>query len=170
MSKKILVLVAHPDMAHSRANKAMTEALAGMDDAKVINVATEKKDAAGWAEVVAWADVVVYQFPMWWGGAPAALKEWQDSVLIGLMKQPGMKGKQHLCAVTTGSPEAAYHSGGIDLFTIDELLRPYQVSAVVCGMTWLSPFVLYGTAGPKGNDNIADGARRYRETIERLRG
>ena len=43
-------------------------------------------------------------------------------------------GKRLVVATTTGSEYEAYRSGGRNGFTMDELLRPYQVSARVARM------------------------------------
>jgi len=168
MANKVLVLLAHPDMEHSNANKAMAEAISGIEGVKVVNIAKTGLDANDYIQDVKDASVIVYQFPMWWGAAPAILKEWQDKVLIGFMENPGLKGKKHMVAVTTGSPAFAYRSGGYDLFTIDEMLRPYQVSSVVCGMTWLSPFALHGAMGEGSEKNIEEGAKQYRALIDSI--
>jgi len=168
MSNKVLVLLAHPDMEHSNANKAMANAISDLEGVKVVNIAKKGLNPEDYIEDVKAADVIVYQFPMWWGAAPAILKEWQDKVLIAYMENPGLKGKKHLCAVTTGSPGSAYRSGGYDLYTIDEILRPYQLSAVVCGMVWQSPFALHGAMGEGSEQNIKKGAEQYRALIQSL--
>ena len=42
-----------------------------------------------------------------------------------------------MVVTTAGSEHDAYRSGGRNRFTVDELLRPYQASAVHAGMVQL---------------------------------
>ena len=49
-----------------------------------------------------------------------------------------------MVVTTAGSEHDAYRSGGRNRFTVDELLRPYQASAVHAGMIWQTPLVVYG--------------------------
>lgn len=63
-----------------------------------------------------WADLVVFQFPLWWHSQPAILKGWFDRVLVyGGLYSGRMRydrgyfgGKKAICSVTTGSPEATF--------------------------------------------------------------
>jgi len=73
-------------------------------------------------EKVSWADLVVFQFPMWWYGMPAILKGWVDRVLArGFAYVPGRKydngllsGKLAMVSTTTGTSAATYAPDGID--------------------------------------------------------
>ncbi len=40
--------------------------------------------------------------------------------------------------------EAAYRAEGYNHFTIRQLLRPLEQTALLCGMTYLPPFALFG--------------------------
>lgn len=52
-----------------------------------------RPDVAGEIANLKWAEVVVFQFPMWWFGPPAILKGWFDRVLVngGIFHYTGMK-------------------------------------------------------------------------------
>ncbi len=54
---------------------------------------------------------------------------------------------------------------GRNCFTVDELLRPYQVSAIHSGMLWQTPFVVYGIGSSKTEKNIAEGVDLYKKRI-----
>ena len=71
---------------------------------------------------------------------------------------------------TTGSEYEAYRSGGRNRFTMDELLRPYQVSAIHSGMSWQTPIVVYGMGTADAGKNIAEGANLYKQRVEMLIG
>jgi nitrogen regulatory protein PII len=62
----------------------------------------------------------------------------------------------------------AYRSGGRNGFTTDELLRPYQGSAIHSGMVWQTPIVVYGMGTADAGKNIAEGANTYRQRVEML--
>jgi NAD(P)H dehydrogenase (quinone) len=70
---------------------------------------------------VAWADCLVFIFPVWWSAPPAILKGWVDRVFslrfaydftdkgpVGLLK-----GKNALLITTTGGDRAFFESSGI---------------------------------------------------------
>ena len=86
--------------------------------------------------------------------APSLLKKWQDEVFTFLSKTPAVAGKSLTVVTTTGSEYEAYRSGGRNRFTMDELLRPYQVSAIHSGMSWQTPIVVYGMGNSRCGERI----------------
>ena len=100
--------------------------------------------------------------------APSLLKKWQDEVFTHLSKTPAVAGKPLMIVTTTGSEYDAYRSGGRNRFTTDELLRPYQGSAIHSGMAWQTPIVVYGMGTADAGKNIAEGANSYKQRIEML--
>lgn len=123
-----------------------------------------------WSKIISQASAIVFQFPLYWMSAPSLLKKWQDEVFTYLAKTPAVAGKALLVAVTTGSEYSAYRSGGRNNFTIDELLRPYQGSAIHAGMVWQTPVVAYGMGTADAGKNIAEGVNNYKVRIESLVG
>lgn len=116
-------------------------------------------DVAREIDNLKWAEVVVFQFPLWWFGPPAILKGWMDRVLvngfaIGVPK-PGterqwlrygegvLAGRRGLVAVTTGGREAQFGERGIN-GPIDDLLFPINHGIFhYTGMQALAPFVAF---------------------------
>ena len=96
------------------------------------------------------------------------VKKWQDEVFTHLSKTPAVAGKPLMIVTTTGSEYDAYRSGGRNRFTTDELLRPYQGSAIHSGMAWQTPIVVYGMGTADAGKNIAEGANSYKQRIEML--
>jgi putative NADPH-quinone reductase len=105
---------------------------------------------------LAWCDVMIWQFPLWWFGVPAVLKGWVDRVFAmgraygaGQFYENGVfSGKRALLSLTTGSgsPAEAYQPGGLqgDLLGI---LRPIHRGMLqFTGFTVLAPQVVYGPA------------------------
>ena len=100
------------------------------------------------------ADLVVFQFPIWWHGQPAMLKGWFDRVFVsgGLYTSEMrydrgyFRGRRAVCSVTTGAPEVAFGPGsrGGD---IDRILWSTHYSLHYMGFHVLPPFVAFGIQG-----------------------
>ncbi|GAA5174935.1 NAD(P)H-dependent oxidoreductase [Niveibacterium umoris] len=79
------------------------------------------------------ADLMIWQFPLWWFGLPAVLKGWVDRVFAmgrtygyGHIYETGVfKGKRALLSLTTGGPQEAYTPEGFN-GDLDAILRPIQ--------------------------------------------
>lgn len=173
---RVLVLVAHPAMNRSRVNRALADAIVGLDGVTVhdlyeaypdfdIDVQHEKDLLLG-------HDILLWQHPFYWYSTPALLKEWQDHVLqFGWAYGPGgnaLHGKTFLQAITTGGPDAAYADGGYNRYTMRQLLAPIDQTMHLCGVRSLPPFVLHGSHR-LGEAEIDAGACRYRKLVEALR-
>jgi NAD(P)H dehydrogenase (quinone) len=101
---------------------------------------------------LAWCDVLIFQFPLWWLGLPAILKGWVDRVFAAGRAYGGGRyfdrgvfvGKKALCSVTVGGLEAAYSARGM-YGSIDPILFPIQHGILAfTGFSVLEPFVVYG--------------------------
>jgi len=152
---KTLVLTAHPNLAQSRINRRWFDALS-----RLPNVTVRDLTAAGGPEMrfnrvneqnlLLAHDRLVLQFPFHWYSAPAVLKAWIDEVFsYGFAFGQGgdkLHGKELLLAISVGGPADSYHAGNYNNFSMDELLKPYQQTALLTGMTYLRPFVFHGMA------------------------
>mgnify|MGYP002596243248 CR=1 FL=1 len=170
--KKVVVLLAHPNMENSQANKALLDAIKDIEDVAIFNLyemlEQDILNMDAWSRIISHANAVVYQFPFYWMSAPSLLKKWQDGIFTYLAKTPAVAGKPLLVVTTTGSEFDAYRSGGRNRFTVDELLRPYQGSAIHSGMVWQTPIVIYGMGTADAGKNIAEGANLYKQRVEML--
>jgi glutathione-regulated potassium-efflux system ancillary protein KefG len=162
--KKVTILLAHPDYGRSVANKALIEAVQALPGVRVIDLYAAPFKVETYRQPVGEADTLVFQFPFHWLSAPSQLKKWCDEIFGGLTDS--IKGKKLLVSTTTGSEYEAYRSGGRNLFTLDELLRPYQVLAHHSGMVWQTPFVVYGASLATAPVSIESGAAGYKKLIE----
>lgn len=101
-----------------------------------------------------WADLVIFQFPLWWHAQPAILKGWFDRVLVygGLYSgsrrynRGHFRGKKAMLSVTTGSPERAFRPFG-RAGNMVEWLWPMHSSLYYVGFDVLPPQVSYGIQG-----------------------
>jgi glutathione-regulated potassium-efflux system ancillary protein KefG len=172
---RLLLVLAHPAMERSRANKAMLQAAKDVRGVTLldlyetypdfmIDVRAEQKRLVG-------HDTVILQFPVYWYSVPSLLKEWFDLVwLHGFAYGKGgvaLRGKRMVVACTTGGDEAAYHPAGAHRFSLEEFLRPLEQTAALCGMDWLKPFVLHASAA-KSQTALTREAKAYRLRLGEL--
>ena len=175
-TSRILVVLAHPNLAQSRVNRAMVDAVRDLPGVTIHDlyaaypdgrIDVEREQALANAH-----NVIVFQHPLYWYSAPGLLKEWQDRVLSwGWAYGPGgdaLVGKTFFSAVSTGGPREAYQAGGHNNFAIGELLRPFQQMAAFVRMKFAAPFVFHG-ALTADEAAITAHARQWRGHIESLR-
>lgn len=107
-----------------------------------IDVAFEKK-------MLQEHDFIIWQHPMYWYSSPSLLKQWIDMVLeFGWAYGDHgneLTGKKILQVVTVGADREVYCKKSKDRYTIPEILEPFILTAQVCGMHYLPPFVIHGT-------------------------
>ena len=103
---------------------------------------------------LAWADCVIFQFPLWWFSLPAILKGWVDRVFaMGFSYNAGQsyekgvfRGKRAMLSFTTGGPSATYGPEGKN-GRIEELIRHIQYGMLhFIGMDVLPPFIAYSAS------------------------
>jgi putative NADPH-quinone reductase len=169
--RRILVLFAHPSLERSEVNRPLAEATAQVEGVTLVDLYAEYPDFAIDVEReqgrLRAHDVLCFMHPLYWYSTPAILKEWQDLVLeYGFAygsEASALHGKLFFNALTAGGPEPAYRAEGYNHFSIRELLRPLEQTALLCGMLYLPPFALFGarTAVDEGrlDAHVADWVR-----------
>ena len=104
--RKVVILLAHPNMKGSQANKALIDAVGDIEGVAVFNLYELSPDIAfnvdEWSKIISDASAVIYQFPFYWMSAPSLLKKWQDEVFTFLSKTPAVAGKPLTVVTTTG--------------------------------------------------------------------
>lgn len=93
------------------------------------------------------ADVVVFQFPLWWFSIPGILKGWMDRVFVwGRVYSSKrrydtghFKGKRALVSITTGGPPSTHGPDGRQ-GDMDMELWPFHFGINYVGFTVLPPF------------------------------
>jgi len=121
---------------------------------------------------LAWCDVLIFQFPIWWLGLPAILKGWVDRVFtVGHAYGGGrwfdggvLAGKRAMCALTVGGLDPVYSEEGV-YGPIETILYPvHRGIFAFTGFTVITPFVVYG---PNRIDDAAraDYLDRYRKRL-----
>lgn len=149
--RRVLVLFAHPSLDRSEVNRPLADATKARTNVTFIDLYAEYPrldiDVDCEQQRLRNHDVIVFMHPLYWYSTPAILKEWQDLVLeYGFAygsEGTALHGKIFFNAITTGGSVEAYSNKGYQHFPLRELLRPFEQTASLCGMTYLPPFTLF---------------------------
>ena len=142
---KILFVLAHPNIESSIGNKTILEKFKSLNpDAEIDDLyklyPNFKIDVKKEQEKLVKADVIVFQFPMYWYNAPALLRQWFESVLEhGFAygsKGKALSGKRVFFSITTGAPLDAFKQGGFQNYTIEDLTKGFHQLCNLCSMKW----------------------------------
>ena len=172
MTRRILVQVAHLDLAASRVNRAMLERISDLPAVTIVRLYERypdfRIDVPREQRACVDSDLIVLQHPLYWYSSPALLKEWLDRVLQrGWAYGTGgvaLQGKTLLSAVSSNAEADAYSAVGKNRHTMADLLAPFRQTGYHCGMRYPPPFVFYG-ARLADAAAIARHAQRYRELL-----
>jgi NAD(P)H dehydrogenase (quinone) len=144
-----------------------------IEQTKACEKGTTAPDIAAEMERLKRADLVIFQFPVWWFGMPALLKGWADRVFArGFAYLPGrkydtgmFKGKTAMVAATTGTSADTYAPDGIDGDILTVLWPIHNGLLRYSGFDVLPPFVAY-MPGRVGDD----GRQSYLEAYQKRLG
>lgn len=175
MSNKILVLFAHPRFERSVNNYILVKQIPDKPEITFhdlyekypnfdIDIEYEKK-------LLSDHQIIIWQHPFYWYSAPPLLKQWIDLVLgFGWAYGPGgdaLQGKIVFNSITSGGQRSAYSREGHNRFTLQELLAPFNQTAVLCRMIYLPPFAIHGTHRIS-KEEVNQMAQQYRNILDRL--
>lgn len=99
-----------------------------------------------------WADLVIFNFPLFWCSVPAILKGWIDRVLVSgvcygglrFYDRGGLAGKRALLSFTLGGQEHMFAGADAVHGDWEPMLRPLQRGTLAyVGMSVLPPFAAY---------------------------
>ncbi|NRF68086.1 NAD(P)H-dependent oxidoreductase [Aquincola sp. S2] len=173
----ILVLVAHPQLEHSRVSRQLAEAArAAATDGLSVEVRDLYElypdyliDAAAEQAALTEPQLVIWLHPIHWYGMPPLMKLWLDEVFaFGWAYGRGgtrLAGRDLWLVTSTGGPEQSYRSDGYNRYFFDSFMPPYDQTAALAGMRFLPPFVLHGAHradAPTIADHVATFAARLR--------
>jgi glutathione-regulated potassium-efflux system ancillary protein KefG len=171
---RILIIFAHPNIRHSRANKALLTAAQGLTNVTVhdlyhryphsyIDVPTEQA-------ALQKADIIVLQHPFYWYSVPALLKEWIDSTLTSGwafgINGIALKDKRWVHAISTGGEQDNYTDD--NRMGVQQLLLPLEKTAALCHTRWQEPYLLFG-ADKQTDTQLQAHAASYVQWLKRLR-
>ena len=154
--KKTIMILAHPNLERSIANKTIAEELSKLDNVEIRDIAMLypdfKIDAEAEQTALLSADRIIFQYPIYWYNMPPILKQWFDQVLTyGFAYGENayqLEGKEMMVSVTTGGPKEGYEGGIMD----SKILFPLEGAAGFCKMKYLPFITLHGMMVMPGMD------------------
>lgn len=140
MQSTTLVILAHPNMDKSIANKNISQLLE-KENIVVRNLnqlyPDFKIDVKTEQEFLLKADTIIFQYPLFWYNVPSILKEWMDSVFTyGFAFGKGnfqLEGKKIIVSFTTGSSSKDYPED-----VVEKIVFPFKGLANFCKMNYLT--------------------------------
>jgi len=176
---RTLILAFHPDINRSRANRAMLEAAATMNGVEAVDMQAlypdGRIDADAEVHRLLNVDRIVLQFPVQWYSPPALMKQWMDDVFTRMYyvrhTEEGqlLEGTPLMVAATAGNVVEAYGPDGVNLFPLEELLRPLESTAHRCKLPYATPFLVYRANKLDAHEQLALGVA-YRKHLQTWMG
>ena len=95
--RKVVILLAHPNIKGSQANRALIDAVSDIEGVAVFNLYELSEDIAfnvdEWSKIISDASAVIYQFPFYWMSAPSLLKKMAGRSVHSLVQDSGCRGQ-----------------------------------------------------------------------------
>ncbi len=173
---KILIIFAHPAFHKSRIHKALAEVARSIDGVTFHHLYDTYPDfyipVKQEQQLLLDHDILIWQHPFYWYSCPSLMKEWIDLVLEHNFaygrKGTALHGKKALSVISTGGSEAVYTRKEDHHYSVKQLLAPFHQTARLCGMDYLTPFVVYGSH-LLSNEEISRHALDYTNMLISLR-
>ncbi len=149
-----------------------------MEQANAVGTGALSQDIKDEVEKIKWADMIIFQFPVWWSSPPAILKGWFDRVFLpgvvhniaeGKMYETGLlKGKKAILSFTTGATKDIYSSEGPhgDLNEIFKFVTHNILE--LTGLEVIPSIGIYGAA-MMSKEKVKEELERFKERINSLR-
>lgn len=172
-----LMILAHPDIEQSIANKTIAHTLSkSLPNLEVRNIhqlyPDYKINAQAEQAALLKHDLIILQYPMYWFNMPAILKIWFDEVFTYQFaygsKGDKLKNKKLLPSLTIGQPEKNFQQG--DKHLIDDFLQSIKYSSQYAHMQYIDPCLLYGISTVSGNspEEIKEKALQHSKILQQL--
>ncbi len=150
-----LIILGHPDIEQSLANKTIIEELekSGLP-LEIRNLAKlypdYRIDTKAEQEALLRHDSVIFQYPLYWYNMPAILKHWFDVVFAYQFAYGSqgnkLEGKHFIPSFTVGAPETEYQPLGEHHFRVHEFCRNLEQTAYYARMKYAEPLYFHGTS------------------------
>lgn len=143
--KHVLVISGHTNLKESVANKTILETLEKkLPEAEIVKLdelyPDFKIDVKTEQERLLRADIIVFQFPVFWYSAPSLLQRWMEETFQhGFShgsKGDKLKGKKLVLSFTTGAPEAMYSHNGAMGYDIEDFLPCFKATCRLTQMDY----------------------------------
>lgn len=168
---KILVIAGHCSIKQSQFSRPFLEALdKELFEKKILSqlypdwrfdVEREQNDLKNCRSIV-------LVFPFNWYAPPAIMQKWFADVLVKTEHFDvfnSLKGKHVHSVISTGAAEKTYRTDGSNGFSVEQFLKPFEVTIGYIGCVFHPPSVHYATYRLDLADVRAI-ARRFEETMK----
>lgn len=171
-----LLILGHPDIEKSIANKTIIEKLKDSSlNLEIRNLSKLYPDfninVQAEQEALLKHQTIIFQYPLYWYNTPAILKHWFDLVFEYQFAYGSqgdkLKGKYFIPSFTVGATESEYHTLGEHHFRVHEFCKNMEQTAYYAQMKYVDPFYFHGTSVNSGYTK-EDIKRKATEQAERL--
>ncbi len=173
---KIVSIYAHPNNRASLANKTIVEEFTrlvpGVDVANINELYPDyKMDVQKEQARLKDAEMIIFQYPIWWYAAPSLLHAYIEQVFTHGWAYGGggtaLKGKSLTLSFTTGGPESIYTPQSALHHPIEDYLFSMMSTATFTGMIYrgavysfgMMPFDAAGKSTPELKEGVVNRAR-----------
>ena len=167
--KKTLIILAHPDLTRSMANKKLKQEVEKNTDIIIHNIYEEypngKINLEKELNLLKETGTLILQFPMQWFNCPSLLKEWIDTVFMAVhfneSEEKILANKKIGLAVTTGAPKEVYEG------KLEGILAPFVLSIDYLNAKNIPIFSIHGVMPDKISETeIGVSAKKYAEYLK----
>lgn len=173
--KKILVVVAHPNIGESKVNKRWIEALSKYPERFTLHEIYKaypdgKIDVLREQALIESHQALVLQFPLYWFNCPPLLKQWLDEVFTygwayGTSGDR-LKYKKIMLAVSAGIQADEFSQTGKYKTTLEQVLIPFQLTAQYVKADYQLIHALYDAQDNPTDEIIDQSAFDYIEKLK----
>ncbi len=169
MPHNTLIISAHPDITGSTVHACWLGAVRQAKSAHVHEIGqsypTGTIDVDSEQRLIEAHDRIILQFPIFWYSVPAVLKNWIDLVLSHGWAYGhdgnAFVGKELGLAYSTGTAAEAYRAGGRNHFSMSELTKPLELTAIFIKARFLPSFILHGANAGFSDEELEKSAKAY---------
>lgn len=175
---KILVVVIHPDIHSSVFNKRWVKELQKFPEEFHLHqlhqrYPDERIDVEAEQKLLEKFDKIVFQFPFYWFNCPPFFKRWLDEVLTygwAFGKNSGYKlsGKKIALALSIGIAKKEYNKGEKYKYTMEELLRPFELTFDYIKADYQPFFGHYGIELNSSDHAVEQSTKSYLEYLRQF--
>ena len=175
---KTLVIVIHPNIQNSFANKRWVEEMKKYPQKYYIHqlhdvYPDEQIDVMAEQKLIEQHSKIVFQFPFYWFNCPPLFKKWLDEVLTygwayGSKSGYKVSGKKIALAMSVGIDEHEYNSAGKYKYTLEQLTTPFELTFKYIKAEYHSFFAYYGIELNTSNEWIEKSVPRYMDFLNSI--
>ena len=167
--KKTLIILAHPDLTRSMANKKLKEEVEKNTNIIIHNIYEEypngKINLEKELNLLKETGTLILQFPMQWFNCPSLLKEWIDTVFMAAHfnenEEKILANKKIGLAITTGGVKEIYDG------KLEGILAPFLLSIDYLNAKNIPIFSVHGVMPGKISEaEIEENAKKYVEYLK----